>query len=451
MPYELDQKPLLKHARKLVEAALSAGADAADAICVQGQSQTVTCRLGKVEAADRSERNGAGLRVFVGKRQAIVSSNHPNESLIGDLARRAVEMAKVSPEDPYAGLADKDRLAKSVPDLDLYDSTNVSTEALDTRAHEAEEAALAVSGVTNSSGASASWSASGICFVSSAGFAESYAGTSQSVSCSVVAGKGTAMQTDYDYGIATHLDDLKDAASVGREAGERVVKRLHPKIADTGQVPVIFDPRISASLIGHFAGAISGSAIARQASFLREYMGKQIFRDGVTIVDDPLRLRGAASRPFDGEGVGVKRMNLVEDGTLQTWLLDSATARELGLITTGHARRGVSSPPSPGAGNLHMEPGKDSPEDLIKSLTTGLYVTDLIGQGVNAVTGDYSRGASGFWIENGELAWPVSEITIAGNLIDMFAVLVPANDLKFRVAQNAPTILIENMVVAGKS
>jgi PmbA protein len=445
-----DQKPLLKHARQLVEAALKAGADAADAIVIQGRSQSVTCRLGKVEASDRSERSGAGLRVFIGRRQAIVSSNHTDNALVVELASRAVEMAQVSPEDKYTGLADKERLAISLPDLDLYDDAAVSTSDLDARALEAEDAALAVSGVTNSSGASAAWSSSGISLVSSDGFAGSYARTSHSVSCSVVAGDGSEKQTDYDYATAAHLEDLRGAADIGREAGERSVRRLNPKLAKTGEAPVIFDPRASASLVGHFSSAISGSAIARQASFLRNDMGNQIFGKGITIVDDPLRPRGLSSRPFDGEGVGAARMALVEDGALQSWLLDSATARELGLQTNGHARRGISSPPSPGASNLHMEPGSIDPADMIKSIDHGLYVTDLIGQGVNIVTGDYSRGASGFWIENGELTWPVSGITIAANLADIFAVLVPASDLEFRFSANAPTILVERMIVAGQ-
>ncbi len=445
-----NQKPLLKHARQLVEAALKAGANAADAIVVQGRSQSVTCRLGKVEASDRSERDGAGLRVFFGKRQAIVSSNHTNDALVGELAARAVEMARVSPEDKYAGLADKSLLATSLPDLDLYDGASVSTGDLDARALEAEDAALAISGVTNSSGASAAWSSSGVSLVSSDGFEGSYARSSHSVSCSVVAGEGTDKQTDYDYSIATHLEDLRSAADIGREAGERAVRRLNPKLAETGQVPVIFDPRVSGSLVSHFASAISGSAVARQASFLRNEMDTKVFGKGVTIVDDPLRPRGPSSRPFDGEGVGAARLALVEDGMLENWLLDSATARELGLETNGHARRGVSSPPSPGASNLHMEPGNIDPADMIKSIGNGLYVTDLIGQGVNIVTGDYSRGASGFWVENGELTWPVSGITVAGNLADIFASLAPANDLEFRFSTNAPTILVERMIVAGQ-
>lgn len=444
------QKPLLKHARQLVEAALKAGADEADAIVVQGHSQSVSCRLGKVEASDRSEQDGAGLRVFVGKRQAIVSSNHTDEALVDELANRAVEMARVSPEDPFAGLADKANLAKKFPNLDLFDEVSVSTSDLDARALEAEEAALAVSGVTNSGGASASWSSSGVSLVSSDGFTGSYTRTSHSVSCSVVAGEGADKQTDYDYAVTTHLEDLRGAADIGREAGERTVSRLNPKMAETGEVPVIFDPRVSSSLLGHFASAISGNAIARQASFLRNELGKDIFGKNISIIDDPLRRRGPSSRPFDGEGVGAARMALVDSGTLQSWILDSATARELGFETNGHARRGISSPPAPGPSNLHMEPGNSDPEDLIKAIGNGLFVTSLIGQGVNIVTGDYSRGASGFWIENGELTWPVSGITIAGNLADMFANLVPANDLEFRFATNAPTILVERMIVAGQ-
>lgn len=450
MPAPLNQKPLLKHAEQLVAAALKAGADAADAIVVQGRSQTVSCRLGEVEASDRAERNGAGLRVFVGQRQAIVSSNQPDEALVEELSSRAVEMAKASPEDEFAGLAASDELARDIADLDLFDDTDVSTELLTERALETEAAARAVKGVTNSNGASASISVSGITLVSSNGFSGSYAGTGHSLSCAVIAGDDGGMQTDYDYDSKSHLSDLRDPAEIGNEAGERTVKKINPRMAVTGTFPVIYDPRVSTSLLGHFAGAISGAAIARKTSFLHNEMGNQIFASGVSIIDDPLRVRGQGSRPFDGEGVGVSKHSLVHDGRLQSWLLDSVTARELGLKSTGHARRGVASPPSPGASNLHMEAGDRSPSDLIGAIGEGLYVTSLIGQGVNMVTGDYSRGASGYWIENGEITHPVSEITIAGNLHEMFKTLTPASDLEFRFSTNAPTLLIEAMTVGGQ-
>lgn len=450
MSKQFDQKELLNYADALVSAARAAGADAADAIVARGQSESVSFRLGKIESVDRSEGNDAGLRVLVGQRQAIVSSNQINIAEAEAIAARAVEMAKASPEDPFAGLADPKRLADHLPDLDLLDDTEINTEALEMRAQETEDAARAHKDVTNSNGASASASLAGITLVSSHGFQGQYLRSGHSTSCSVLAGSDTAMETDYDYASAVFLDDLIDGARIGQNAAERVVRRLNPRTPETCKLPVIYEPRVAASLMGHFSGAINGASIARQSSFLKDKMEQQVFSSQVTIVDNPLRRRGLRSRPFDGEGVATGTRSLVIDGALQSWLLDSATARELGLETTGHAGRSVASPPSPGASNLHMEAGTASPEELIAAIKEGFYVTDLIGQGVNGVTGDYSRGAAGFWIENGELTYPVSQATIAGNLIDMFLNLTPASDLEFRYATNAPTILIEGMTIAGR-
>ncbi|PKQ03008.1 MAG: modulator protein, partial [Alphaproteobacteria bacterium HGW-Alphaproteobacteria-11] len=320
-------------------------------------------------------------------------------------------------------------------------------------AAEAEEAALAVAGVTNSSGAGAGWGRSGVALVtreaSGGGFAGSYAGTSCSISCSVLAGEGTAMERDYDYMTARHGQDLEGASAIGRRAGEKAVKRLHPRKVRSQSVPVVYDPRVSGGLVGHFAGAISGTSIARGTSFLKNDMGHAVFAKEISIVDDPHMKRGLRSKPFDGEGVRNGRMLLVEDGRLTTWLLDSATARQLGLATTGHAARGTGGPPAPAPSNLYMEAGCLKLKELIADIKQGLYVTELIGMGINGVTGDYSRGASGFWIENGEIVYPVSEITIAGNLKDMFLNMTPADDLEFRHATNAPTIRVEGMTVAG--
>lgn len=437
-------------AAMLVERALKAGADAAEAIVFEGQSLGVSWRLGKLEDVERSEGRDVGLRVFIGSRQAVVSTTDLSERSLGPLVERVVAMARVAPEDPYAGLADPDLLASSWPDLEIDDPSSVPTaEALAASAAEAEEAALAVKGVTNSGGAGAQWGRSGMALVTSGGFSGAYSGTSFSVSCSVLAGEGTRMERDYDYSSARHLADLDAPARIGRSAGERAVRRLDPRKVRSQAVPIVYDPRVSAGLVGHFAGAISGAAITRKTSFLQHAMGKPVFAPGIEIVDDPHRKRGLRSKPFDGEGVRNRAMKLIEDGTLTTWLLDTASARQLGLRSTGHAARGAGGPPSPSTTNLYMAPGKLSPEALIADIKQGLYVTELIGMGVNGVTGDYSRGASGFWIENGKIGFPVSEITVAGNLKEMFLHMTPANDLVFRYATNAPTIRVEGMTVAG--
>ena len=440
---------ILVLAERLIDKARAAGADAADVVVFESASLSAAWRLGKLEDVERSEAQDLGLRVFSGQRQAIVSSTDLTGAALDPLVERAVAMAKAAPEDPYCGLADPALYARSLLELDLDDGITPSAEELAERAAKAEDAALAVSGVTNSGGADASFGRAGIALVTSAGFAERYQGSSHSVSCSVLAGQGTRMERDYDFSSARHLADLDDAAAIGRNAGERAVRRLNPRKIASQSVPVIYDPRASGGLLGHFAGAISGSAIARGTSFLKDRMGKTVFADGVEIIDEPHRVRGLRSKPFDGEGVANRRMTFVEDGRLTSWLLDSATARQLGLATTGHAARGAGSPPSPSTTNFYMAPGPLPPEALMADIRSGLYITELIGMGVNSVTGDYSRGASGFWIENGALAYPVSEITVAGNLKDMFRQLTPANDLVFRYGTNAPTVRVEGMTIAG--
>ena len=317
------------------------------------------------------------------------------------------------------------------------------------RARCAEAAALEIPGITNSEGGSADYARTLVTLATSEGFVGGYAGTSRSISVSVIAGEGTAMERDYDFSSARHHSDLEAPETVGKSAGERAVKRLNPHKVKTQSVPVVYDPRVSSSLVGHFAGAISGSAIARGVSFLKDRLGDAIFAPNVTIVDDPHRLRGLRSKPFDGEGVANKRFILIDKGVLTTWLLDSASARQLGLTTTGHAARGTGGPPGPAPTNLYMEAGLKRPDELIADIGAGIYVTELIGMGVNGVTGDYSRGAVGFWIENGKLSYPVSEVIIAGNLKDMYRNLTPASDLVFRYATNAPTLRVEGMTVAG--
>jgi PmbA protein len=445
----LDQSALTDLAERLAAAARRAGADAADALAVRSVSLAVEVREGAVEESERSEGDDVGLRVFVGRRQAVVSTNDVNAD-VAKLAERAVAMAKVAPEDPFAGLADPARLARDVPDLDLLDPDLPTVALLEERAQRAERAGLAVKGVTKSGGASASAGIGGMVLVTSHGFRGAYLSSGQSVSMTAIAGEGTAMERDYDYSSTLHGADLDPPEKVGRTAGERTVERLNPRKAKTKRVPIVFDRRIAGSLVSHLASAINGAAVARKTSFLKNRLGEQLFRPGVHVIDDPLRRRGLRSRPFDAEGVATRRLAVVEDGVLASWILDSATARELGFASTGHAQRGVSSTPAPGSSNLHLAAGSDTPEGLMADIAEGFYVTDLIGVGVNQVTGDYSRGASGFWIENGKRSYPVSEVTIAGNLIEMFQTLLPANDLEFRFGTNAPSVRVEGLTVAGR-
>ncbi|QOZ31514.1 TldD/PmbA family protein [Bradyrhizobium sp. CCBAU 53421] len=445
-----DQSGLSDLAQRLVEAAKRAGADAADAIAVRGVSQGVEVRDGRVEETERSEGDDVGLRVFVGQRQAVVSTNDVSGDEIAKLAERAVAMARVAPDDKYVGLADPALLAHDFPDLDLLDRTVPTTAELEQRAIEAEAAALAVKGVTKSGGASASTGIGGMVLVTSTGFHGSYLRSSHGISTTAISGEGTGMERDYDFTSAPHASDLDSPTTVGRKAGERAVARGNPRKVETCKVPVVFDPRVAGSIVGHLVGAINGASIARKTSFLKDKLGEQLFSRDIRIIDDPLRVRGLRSQTFDAEGVKVKKIALIDEGVLTTWVLDSATARELGLVTTGHAHRGVSSSPSPGTYNLHLEPGAVTPKELISDIKQGFYVTDLIGSGVNGVTGDYSRGASGFWIENGEITYPVSEVTIAGHLLPMFKSLVAANDLEFRYGVNSPTLRIEGLTLGGR-
>jgi PmbA protein len=450
MPTLLDQSALADLAGRLVEAARKAGADQADALAVRSVSLSVDVRDGAVEESQRSESDDLGLRVLVGRKQAVVSTNDFKGDGFATLAERAVAMAKAAPEDRFAGLADPSQLAKTVPALDLLDPVMPGVDVLEERAREAEAAALAVKGVSKSGGASAAAGIGGIVLVTSHGFHGASIASHHTIAMTAIAGEGTGMERDYDYSSTLHAADLEGAVKVGRKAGERAVERLNPRKVATKRVPVVFDQRVSGSLVGHLASAINGSSIARKTSFLRDKLGEKLFASGIDIIDDPLRPRGLRSRPFDAEGVACERRNLVEDGVLKTWLLDCATARELGLQTTGHAQRGVSSTPSPSPSNLHLAPGEQSAEALIADIADGFYVTDMIGMGVNLVTGDYSRGAAGFWIENGQCTYPVSEVTVAGHLTDIFAKLTPANDLVFRFGTNAPTLRIEGMTVAGQ-
>jgi PmbA protein len=433
----------------LMKWAKAAGADAADALYVNGESISVAQRMGKREKLESSEGRDLGLRVFVGQRQAFVSSTDFAPKALRILAERAVDMARAVPEDPVCGIAPADLLAESWPDLDLDDKRRPSAKALLAMAAEAEDAARAVKGVTNSEGAEAGWGRTSVVLAASNGFCGGYRRSGYSLSCAVLGGEGTGMERDYEWSSAVHLEDLMAPARVGRNAGKFVVRRLNPRKARSARVPVVYDRRVSGGLIGHLAGAINGRAVARGTSFLKDKMGEKIFADGIRILDNPHRKRGLGSRPFDAEGLATKRLAVIDDGRLTTWLLDLAAARQLKLKPTGHATRGTSGPPSPTTSNFYLERGKLPVEELISDIKSGLFITDLIGFGINGVTGDYSRGASGFWIENGKLAWPVSGITVAGNLKDMFLNMAPANDLQFKGATNAPTVRIEGMTVAG--
>ena len=434
----------------LIDRALKAGADSADAVAAESASLSIACRMGESEHVERSEAQDLGLRVFIGQRAAIVSSSDRSPEALGTLVDRAVAMARLVPEDKYAGLADAAQIAPGpYADLQTVDAEEPDAEALIAAAREAEAAALAVPGVTNSEGADASWGRSQAIIVASNGFRNVIANSRRSLSVSVIAGEGTGMETDYDHATAVFAGDLPSPEAIGRSAGERTVRRLKPRKIPTGRFPVIYDPRVARGLLGHLAGAITGSAIARGTSFLKDSLGQQVLPAGINVIDDPLRLRGLRSRAVDGEGIATSRRAIIDKGVLTTWLMDLRSARQLGLASTGHASRGVSSPPSPGTSNFYMEAGTLSPEEMIAEVGTGFYVTGLMGQGINMVTGDYSRGASGFWIENGEIAYPVNEATIAGNLKDMFLNLTAASDLEFRFGTDAPTLRIDGMTVSG--
>jgi PmbA protein len=434
----------------LLRGARQAGADAADAILVASIAASVSYRLGRLEELERAETWDLGLRVFAGERVAFVSSTDLSSGTLNELPERALAMAKLAPEDKFACLAPAERLAQSWPALDLEDASEPSAEVLIERAKAVEGAATAVPGITNSEGGGASFGRGEIALATSEGFFGRYAGTTHSIGVAVLAGEGTGMERDYDSVSARHAGDLEGAEAVGQRAGERTVARLNPRKAKSQTVPIVFEPRVASGLLGHFAGAISGASIARAVSFLKDSLGKEVFSPGIGIIDEPHRVRGLRSKPFDGEGVRNERMALIEKGMLKTWILDCASAKQLGLQTTGHAARGTGGPPSPSTTNLYMEPGNASPQELMADIAQGFFITELMGMGVDMVTGDYSRGASGFWIENGKITYPVAGVTIAGNLRDMFRRITPANDLVFRYGTNAPTLRVEGMTVAGE-
>lgn len=434
----------------LVAAARKAGADAADALYAGEASLGISVRLGELEDVGRSEGEEIGLRVFVGSRSASVSSSDLSPAALEALVERAVAMAREAPEDPHAGLAPEDMLFRgAVPDLEADDGAEPSPALLKARALATEDAARSVPGITNSEGASASAGRSVVALATSGGFSRGYSSSHYGGAASVIAGEGSGMQRDYASHATRHFEDLDGPEAIGLLAATRTVKRLEPGKLSSGEMPVVFDPRVGGGLVGSLIGAMNGPAIARRTSFLLGHEDEAIFPDAINIVDDPHRVRGLRSRPFDGEGLATHRHHLVENGRVTGWLLNAASARQLGLQPNGHATRGLGGAPGVGATNVHLEPGELSPQALIADIKLGLYVTEMIGQGVNPVTGDYSRGASGFLIENGEITRAVAEITVAGNLLAMFRTLVAAGDLEHRRMVNVPTLRIEGMTVAG--
>lgn len=425
------------HARKL-------GADAVHAVASDGRSTEIEMREGAIEKLEQAEARDISLKVYWGKSSAAIAGSVLTREAIHRLAENALNMAKLAPPDPFAGIADPEQLARNVPDLDLAGDDMPDAQGLERLARTAEAAALAVAGVTKSGGAGASASDRSVAIVMSNGFAQGYRRTGTGVSVSAIAGEGTGMQRDYDYSSAIHFADLRDASDVGREAGERAVRRLSPRKVRSQAVPVIYDRRVASGLIGHLLGAINGAAIARGTSFLKDALGQQVFDTCIDIVEDPFIPRGLGSRPFDGEGLPCHRAKLVDGGLLASWILDLRSARQLRLPPTGQGSRS-----GPTTSNVYLPAGSLSPAKLMADVAQGLYVTELIGSSINMVTGDYSRGASGYWIENGGLTFPVSEITIAGNLRDMFRTMVPASNLEFRASVNAPNIRVEGLTIAG--
>ncbi len=440
---------LLSRVGQILDLAKKHGADSADAIIAESEATSSTVRLGELEDVERSESRDLGLRVFVGKSQSIVSTSALSDQALDDIAKQAIEMARVAPEDPNAGLAEDATSAPGLNDLDLFDDYAPTSANLKQQALEAEDAARAVNGVSNSIGATAGHRTSGIVLANSNGFCGYYRRSSHSVSCAVLAGEGLEMESDYDFSSKVHHADLESPAKIGKTAGERAVRRLGGKKMPTQQVPVVYDPRVTSQLVGNFASAISGTAIARGASFLKDKLGEPVFSGRISILDDPTMKRGLRSRPFDAEGLSAGALKLIENGQLTTWLLDCRTARQLELKSNGRASRGVSGGPSPSSTNLYLAPGEATPEELISDIKQGFYVMGLMGRGGSTITGDYSEGANGFWIENGEITHPVTEVTVASNLAEMFKNLTPANDLEFRGAVNAPTLRVEGMTVGG--
>ena len=435
----------------VVAAALKAGADAAEAAFAERQALGVTVRLGALEEVEREESRDLGVRVFIGQRQATVSGSDVSAEGRAKLVERVVAMARLAPEDPYAGLAPADRLGRGAgADLALFDATELAPETLEAAAEAAEAAALAVKGVTNSSGGSAEWSASTWRLVTSGGFSGVHRASTFSRSAQAIAGEGGEMERGGEGRATRWLEDLPAPEAIGAEAGRRAVASLGARKIASTTAPVIFENRLATSLIGPLIGAISGPSVARGVSFLKDKLGQKLFADGIDITDDPHRPRGLGSSPYDDEGVANRPMKVIDAGVLTTWLLNVSSARQLGLQTTGHASRGLAGPPGVGPSNLTLLPGDQDQAALMREAGAGVLVTSMFGPSLNANTGDWSVGCQGFWFEGGEIAYPVTEITVAGNLIDIYARLVPGSDLEYRGSANAPSILVDGLAIAGK-
>lgn len=435
----------------LLDAARKAGAEAADALAVGGTSVAIDIRAGKLETAERSEATEIGLRVLIGGRQACVSASDTSDMTIRALAERAVAMAAEAPADPYAGLADPGEIARNwdLAALEMADpAPEPSAAELEAAAREIEAAAMAVKDIRQVE-ASAAYSRRAMHLAATNGFSGGYGRTSHSLSAVAFTGEGTAMERDWAGEGRTFAADMPDAASIGRQAAERALQRAGAVKPKTGTYPVLFDERVASSLIGHLLSAANGAAVARGATWLRDALGAQVLPKGLSVIEDPHRPRISASRPFDGEGLPTARRMIVQDGVLTGWTLDLATARKLGMASTANAARGVSAPPSPATSNIDLTPGTASRDDLIAQMGTGLLVTSMIGSTINPTTGDYSRGAAGFWVENGQISHPVNECTIAGNLRDMLLRIVPANDARAHLSTRVPSLLIDGMTLAG--
>jgi len=437
---------------RLIDAAKTAGADAADSVAIAGTSVSIDVRNSVLEEAQRAEGIDIGLRVFVGNRSANVSASDTSERTIEEMAIRAVAMAGVAPEDPHAGLADASQLATDLDPvrLDLVDTSPEPDPAwMEEQARISEAAALAVDGVTQAQSATAAYGRRQVHLTTSNGFSGGYESTGHTLSAVAIAGTGSDMERDYDYDSRIHLSDRRDAAEIGRIAGERAVERRGARKPQTGTYPVLFDERIASSLIGHLLSASNGAAVARGSSWLIDKSGQRVLPEGIDLVETPHRARVSGSRLFDGEGLPTQDRKIIDDGILTGWTLDLATARKLGLESTANASRGTSGPPAPSNTHLELTQGTQSRDDLIRDMGTGLLVTSMIGSTINPNTGDYSRGASGFWIENGEIAYPVNECTVAGNLHDMLARIIPANDARTYLSRVVPSLMIDRMTLAG--
>ncbi|MFN3836994.1 MAG: TldD/PmbA family protein [Brevundimonas sp.] len=435
----------------IVQAALKAGADAAEAVSADRRALSVGVRNGGLEDVEREESRDLGLRVFVGQRQASVSASDLSSATRARLVERAVAMARLAPEDPHAGFAPEDRLARGpFPDLDLFDPSERSAETLERTAAEAEAAALAVEGVARSEGGHASWSSSRWRLVTSHGFDGAYEGSAFSLGVGVIAEKDGAMERGGESRSTRHLADLPGAEQIGRKAGERAVARVGPRKIASTTAPVIFDNRMAGQIVSPALGAISGPSIARGTSFLKDRMGQRVFAEGVSLIDDPFRPRGMGSTPFDDEGVAVEKRALFDDGVLTTWLLNSAAARQLGLQSTGHASRGLAGPSGVSTHNLHMTPGERDLAGLMADAGTGLLITSMFGPSLNGNTGDWSAGVSGFWFEDGQIAYPVSEVTVAGKLTELYLRMQRGSDLEFRSSFNVPSLMFDAVAIAGK-